>query len=137
MVSSEPLNRGQIIERSDLKKAGPSSPTDEMIVALPESKAPINQLMPGDYLELIATTGSGANATSRVVASSARVIGVFKTGSTFSQSGQQGANILLSVDNPVEAMAISQAETAESIVGIKVSGPSSPAFQGVFSLGGS
>ena len=136
MVTKQPLADGELIEVSDLRNPGTDTGSaDEMTVPLAESKAPIDQILPGDYIQLIATIGTGSSATSRVVAGAVRVIAVAKTGSAFGQTGQSGADLLLSVGNPTEVVAIAQAETAGSLVGVKLSGTSAPVFQGVFSLG--
>lgn len=136
MVTKRPLAAGELIEMSDLVNPGASTGSaDEMTVPLAESKAPIDQIVPGDYVQLIATIGSGSSATSRVVASALKVIAVTRTGSTFGQAGQSGADLLLSIGDPTEAVAIAQAETAGSLVGVKVSGANAAVFQGVFSLG--
>ncbi len=135
MVTRLPLASGHLIELSDMTSPTKAAETsDEMVVPLASSKAPIDQVLPGDYLELIATVGTGSSATSRVVASAAKVIGVFKATSSFGQIGQNGANVLLSISDPVEAIAIAQAESAASLVGIKVHGPGATTFQGTFSL---
>ena len=135
MVTRLPLTSGHLIELSDMTNPSqPADTSDEMVIPLASSKAPIDQMLPGDYMELIATVGSGSSATSRVVASAAKVIGIFKATSTFGQIGQNGANVLLSISDPVEAIAIAQAETAGSLVGIKVNGPDATTFQGTFSL---
>ena len=135
MVTKQPLAAGKLIEVSDLANPGTDTGSaDEMTVPLDESKAPIDQILPGDYVQLIATIGTGSSATSRVVAGAVRVIAVTKTGSAFGQAGQSGADLLLSVGNPTEVVAIAQAETAGSLVGVKVSGTSTAVFQGVFSL---
>lgn len=135
MVTRLPLTSGHLIELSDMTSPSQAADTsDEMIVPLASSKAPIDQMLPGDYLELIATVGTGSSATSRVVANAAKVMGIFKATSTFGQIGQNGANVLLSIGDPVEAIAIAQAETAGSLVGIKVNGPGAATFQGTFSL---
>ena len=135
MITRHPLTPGDLVERADLESAVQhSGQPDEMSVPLDASKAPISEIAPGDYVELIATIGSGSAATSRVVASAAKVIGITKTSSSFGQTGQSGADLLLSVNNPLEAIAIAQAETAGSLVGIKDGGDATPAFQGVFSL---
>lgn len=136
MVTRLPLATGHLIELSDM--TSPSQATDssdEMVIPLASSKAPIDQMLPGDFLELIATVGTGSSATSRVVANAVKVIGISKATSAFGQIGQNGANVLLSISDPVEAIAIAQAETAGSLVGIKVNGPGAATFQGIFSLG--
>ncbi|NNN19584.1 MAG: hypothetical protein HKL84_06995 [Acidimicrobiaceae bacterium] len=136
MVTNQPLVNGQLIEVSDLSDAARSNDQGmEMNVPLASSKAPLDQIYPGDYIELISTIGSGSSATSRVVAAAAKVLGVFKSGSAFGQMGQNGANVLLTLNNPVEAIAIAQAETAGSLVAVRVAGSAVPAFQGTFSLG--
>ncbi len=135
MVAKQPLAAGELIEVSDLANPGTNAGSaDEMTVPLAESNAPINQILPGNYIQLIATIGTGSSATSRVVAGAVKVIAVTKTGSAFGQASQSGADLLLSVGNPTEVVAIAQAETAGSLVGVKVSGTSAAVFQGVFSL---
>ncbi len=136
MVSKMPLAAGQLIELSDLANPTNSIATDEeMSVPLDSSRTPISQISPGDYIELIATIGSGSSAASRVVAAAVKVIGIIHTNSSIvGQGGQNGADLLLSIGNPVEAIAIAQAETAGSLVGVKVRGPATQSFQGVFSL---
>jgi len=135
MVTRQPLASGQLVERSDMTNPGQvSNSADEMVVPLTSSKAPLDQMLPGDYLQLISTVGTGSLATSRVVASAAKVIGIVKTNATFGQSGQSGANVLLSISNPIEVIAIAQAETAGSLIGVKVNDPGATAFQGTFSV---
>lgn len=134
-VAREPLAAGQVIERNDLSNAAKGSDSEiEMAVPMSSDKAPIAAISPGDYVELIATVGSGASATSRVVASAVRVIAVSKPGSAFGQISQNATDLLLSLSDPIEPIAIAQAETAGSVVAVKVGGPSLPTFQGVFSL---
>lgn len=128
-----PLSPGVIVEMGDLAAHRISSNGGiDMALALKSSQAPLAQLSTGDYIDLIATIGSGSSAISRVVAHAARVIEVSEPTSSFSQTNQNGS-ILVSLTNPIEPVAIAQAETAGQLVAIKISGPNSPSFENSFS----
>ncbi len=135
MVAKEPLAAGQVIELNDLSdvSAGDKS-LIEMAVPMSSDKAPIGTISPGDYVELIATVGSGVSATSRVVAGAVKVIAVSRPAAAFGQLSQNTSELLVSLSDPIEPIAIAQAETAGSLVAVKLGTPSTPTFQGIFSL---
>ena len=67
----------------------------------------------------------------------ANAIKVLKTtgASASSLAASQGsANVLVELTNPVEQLAIAQAETTGNITAIVVPGPGMPSFAGVYSL---
>jgi len=135
MVAKEPLAAGQVIELSDLSDiSAAENSLIEMAVPMSSDKAPIGTISPGDYVELIATVGSGVSATSRVVAGAVKVIAVSRPAAAFGQLSQNSSELLVSLSDPIEPIAIAQAETAGSLVAVKLGTPSTPTFQGVFSL---
>lgn len=133
MYARVPLSPGQIVEIGDLTAHPIASDGQiEMTVAMKSTQAPLSQLSTGDYVDLIATIGTGSSAISRVVAHAARIIEVSEPNSTIGATGQNGS-ILLSLADPIEPVAIAQAETVGQLVAVKISGPNSPTFQGSFS----
>ncbi len=135
MVAREPLAAGQVIELNDLSNVSMADKSlIEMAVPMSSDKAPIGAISAGDYVELIATVGSGVSATSRVVASAVRVIEVSRPAAAFGQLSQTTSQLLVSLSDPIEPIAIAQAETAGSLVAVKLGAASTPTFQGIFSL---
>lgn len=135
LVAKRGLLANDLIEVNDLTNSDtPSSTATEMAVPLNPTKAPIDEISPGNYVELIATFGSGSTATSRVIAKAVKVIKVSKTSTDIGQLGTSTSYLLISPTNPIEPVAIAQAETAGTITAIKVEGPNTPSFQGIFSV---
>lgn len=129
------LIKGQLIQISDLGNRGaPSKPEAEMTLALKPDQAPLNQLLPGTYIRIISTTGNGQSAASRVVANAIKVLKTTGASASSLAASQGSANVLVELTNPVEQLAIAQAETTGNITAIVVPGPGTPSFAGVYSL---
>ena len=129
------LSKGQLVQISDLGNIAPiSKPEAEMTLALKPSQAPLSQLSPGTYLRIISTTGSGQSAASRVVANAVEVLKINDSPAGSLASSQGSAYVLVELRNPVEQLAIAQAENTGNITAVVVSGPNTPSFNGVYSL---
>lgn len=129
------LSKGQLVQISDLGNSVPTSkPEAEMILALKPGQAPLSQLLPGTYLRIISTTGNGQSAASRVVANAVKVLKITEAATGSLASSQGSANVLVELNNPVEQLAIAQAETTGDITAIVVPSTNTPSFNGVYSL---
>lgn len=134
MKTKVALNPGHLIELSDLAAGSTSAHGYQMALGLSASQAPLNTIVFGSHLELVSTVGTGSSATSQVVASAAKVIGVYRSPNSASTLSQQSEVVLLSLTNPLEPIAIAQAEVSGSIVAVLVAGPHHQSLPGTFSF---
>lgn len=131
------IPKGQLIELSDLaKNSGRSIPKMEMTIPLNPDQAPLASISPGNYIRIIDTVGSGQSATSMVVAQGVKVLGIVNNNHAIAASSQNSAEIEVSLSNPIESIAIAQAEATGKLTVLLVSGPNVPDFQGAYSLSG-
>lgn len=129
------LSKGQLVQISDLDNGIPTSkPEAEMTLTLKPDQAPLSQLLPGTFIRIICTTGNGQSAASRVVANAIKVVKITETSTNSLGASQGSANVLVELTNPVEQLAIAQAETTGNITVVVVPSPATPGFDGVYSL---
>lgn len=136
MVTAHSLQKGQLIQTSDLMPPGRNSKSGmEMVVPLKSGQAPLADIIPGSYLRIIATIGTGQSATSMVVARGVKVLQVLQNSQGVSISSQNSSDILVSVSNPIESIALAQAEATGTLTAILVPSPNASDFAGTYSLG--
>lgn len=106
-----------------------------MTLLLKSGQAPLSVINPGSYLRIIVTVGTGTSATSMVVANGVKVLHVLQNNHGISIATQNSADILIAVTNPIESIALAQAETTGTLTALLVSSPNVSDFPGIYSLG--
>ena len=119
VVTLSPLRAGQFLQAGDLirKPAGASS--REISLAVDSAMAAGGRLVPGDRVDLLATFGSGSDASTKVVLSDAPVVRVDRGESSIT-STRGSMTITLAFDDPsiepelAQALAIAKVQLIRS-----------------------
>ncbi len=116
-VALGPIRRGQLLAGSDLLMApeGTAEPVREVSVPVPAERALDGRLAPGELIDVLATAGTGPDATTERVATSARVLSVGAPDDSLARAGIVVLTLAIATDE--EALAIAHASaTAELTV---------------------
>lgn len=111
-VTLGPVAAGQLISPSDVLVASEhaSGPVRELSLPIPQERALQGRLVPGEIVDILATTGLGADSETVAVARSARVLAV----ETSDQSIASAGTVVVTLAVPDDETAIALAHAAST-----------------------
>jgi Flp pilus assembly protein CpaB len=123
-VTLAPLAAGDLVQASAVRTVGAGSvdPDDpQFSFAVERDRALNGELRPGEIVDLLATFGTGTSASTKVLASSARVLAVEQAGSgTLGSSGRLVLTVALDDDDTV--LDVAHASQVAAITVVRASG---------------
>jgi hypothetical protein len=123
-VTLAPLAPGDLVQASAVRTvgAGSADPDDpQFSFAVERDRALNGELRPGEIVDLLATFGTGTSASTKVLASSARVLAVEQAGSgTLGSSGRLVLTVALDDDDTV--LDVAHASQVAAITVVRASG---------------
>jgi Flp pilus assembly protein CpaB len=125
-VALAPLDAGDLVQASAVRTADAGSDPDapQFSFALDRDRALNGELRPGEIVDLLATFGTGTSASTKVLASSARVLAVEQAGSgTLGSSGRVVLTVALDDDDTV--LDVAHASQVAAITVVRASGDGS------------
>lgn len=105
-----PVGRGELLQQSAILRRGSAPVGREISFSVDANRAVDGQLQPGEYVDVLTTYGTGADAYTVVVVRGGRVIEVSTPKSGLSDNRSQV--ITLSVATPDQALALAHAASA-------------------------
>lgn len=132
-----PLSRGELVQVSDVVKAGGAgAPVRLMSFSLPVSRAVDGNLSIGDLVDVLVTFGTGAQAETSVVAAAIPVVGINEISGGFGSTADRSLVITLGVNRPGDVISLVQASNAGQVVLVRSTGASAQDYQSTPSLPG-
>ncbi len=118
-VTSGRVSAGQLIAESDLDESGDRSrPPLEISLQLDSDRAVDGGLMPGDLVHVVATLGSGQDATTTVILRDVTVMDVARSGDPGLSAFRQ--TVTLALENTDEAVALASAADTGEVTLVRV-----------------
>jgi len=120
-VTAGRLAEGQLVARSDLEPSGDGSrPPLEISLELDSDRAVDGSLVPGDVVHVVATTGSGRDATTAVILRGVTVMDVARSGDPGLASFRQV--VTLALERTDDAVALAAAADTGEVTLVRVNG---------------
>lgn len=119
------LKQGQPVEPQELSIAPPNA--DRVLtLEVPSAQAVEGELIPGDRVDVLATYGTGASATTITAGQSVLVLTSQALQGSFASGGSRTISITLAATSYTEAMAIAQAQIAAKVTLVRSTGSAKP-----------
>jgi hypothetical protein len=123
-----PLDAGDLVQRADVVAAPGEAGGAEVSVSVPEARALGGAIARGERVDIVATTGSGADACTARVAAGALVVRV-DTG-TDGLGAVDAVVLRLAVPTADDALALAHAAQAGDLTVVRTTGGSPPSGEG-------
>lgn len=120
-----PVSRGELVQASSVL-AGQAAPDDRQIsFPIDSARAVSGQLRPGEFVDVLATYGTGADGFTLAVVRGARVADRSETRGSLSDHGTEV--ITLAVPDPADTLAVAHAVSAGTVMLVRAGGPATDA----------
>lgn len=123
-----PLARGELIQASDVLIRPGGSPEREISFPIESARAVDGQLKPGEFVDVLASYGSGTDGYTVAVMRGARVVDRSEPRTNLGDGADEV--ITLAIPNRSDALAVAHAVNAGSVTLVRVAGPSPDAGPG-------
>jgi Flp pilus assembly protein CpaB len=122
-VAVSAIAAGELVQASEVARVGPT--LRQVSFSIDPARAVGGSLQPGETVAVLATYGSGADASTLVVVPSAQVVAVSQQGSGIGANGAE--SITLALLSPQDALGLVNAVNAGQVVLVRTDGAATPA----------
>ena len=127
-----PVQGGELIQASSVVAGADAMGDRQLSFPIAAARAVNGTLKVGDQVDVLATYGSGADATTVAVVRRARVVARSDTSATLDPAGTAGETITLGLASSVDSLAVAHAVDAGQVMLVRSTGASSSTDSGTY-----
>ncbi len=127
-----PVHSGELIQASSVVNGADATGDRQLSFPVTAARAVDGTLQVGDLVDVLATYGTGANATTVAVVSQARVVARSDASSTLDPAGGGGETITLGLARSVDSLAVAHAVDAGQVMLVRSTGAGGPTDSGTY-----
>jgi hypothetical protein len=127
-----PVHAGELIQASSVVAGADASSDRQLSFPIASSRAVDGTLQVGDLVDVLATYGSGAAATTVAVVRQARVVARSDAASTLDPAGGASETITVGLARSVDSLAVAQAVDAGQVMLVRSTGAESATDSGTY-----
>ena len=127
-----PVQEGELIQASSVVAGADAAGDRQVSFPISAARAVGGSLQPGDLVDVLATYGSGADATTVAVVRHAQVVARSDASSTLDPAASAGETITLGLARSVDSLAVAHAVDAGQVMLVRSTGAGTPTDNGTY-----
>jgi Flp pilus assembly protein CpaB len=127
-----PVQAGELIQASSVVAGGDATGDRQVSFPISAARAVGGSLQPGDLVDVLATYGTGADATTVAVVRHAQVVARTDASSTLDPAASAGETITLGLTRSVDSLAVAHAVDAGQVMLVRSTGAGTATDNGTY-----